>query len=173
MLVGVSSVLSALMQPLAASVAERSRRLALRQWSALLALVMAAGAVLLLVLPGKGGQAACYMLLLVVLQILTPFTYSLGMECVNRNVPLNYGVARSAGSIAYAGASSLCGMLAKSRGAGALPLAVAVMLMVLTTSLITENEAQYVAPFDSGGARRPRGKAPRRQRPPPGTARPS
>ena len=64
-LVGVSSVLSALMQPLAASVAERSRRLALRQWSALLALVMAAGAVLLLVLPGKGGQAACYMLLLV------------------------------------------------------------------------------------------------------------
>ena len=130
-LVGVSSVLSALMQPLAASVAERSRRLALRQWSALLALVMAAGAVLLLVLPGKGGQAACYMLLLVVLQILTPFTYSLGMECVNRNVPLNYGVARSAGSIAYAGASSLCGMLAKSRGAGVLPLAVAVMTAAL------------------------------------------
>ena len=52
LLVGVSSVLSALMQPVMASVAERSNRLALRQWSALLTLVMLVAAGLLLLLPG-------------------------------------------------------------------------------------------------------------------------
>ena len=121
-LVGTSSILSALLQPVAASAAERSKRLALRQWAALLTLIMLAAAFLLPVLPGKAGQTVCYMLLLVVLQVLTPFTYSLGMECVNRNIPLNYGVARSAGAIAYAGASGACGMLVKSCGAGVLPL---------------------------------------------------
>jgi len=136
-LVGVSSVLSALMQPVAASVAERSKRLALRQWSALLSAGMLAAAALLLLLPGKGVQAVCYMLLLVVLQILTPFTYSLGMECVNRNIPLDYGVARSAGSIAYAAASSLCGMLAKRYGAGVLPLTVLVMTAALIPGYLT------------------------------------
>ena len=136
-LIGVSSVLSALMQPVMASVAERSKRLALRQWSAVLSLVMLLAAALLLLIPGKGVQAVCYMLLLVVLQILTPFTYSLGMECVNRNIPLNYGVARSAGSIAYAAASSLCGMLAKQMGARVLPLIVMVIMAALIPSYLT------------------------------------
>ena len=131
-LVGASSVLSALTQPLAAAAAERSRRLALRQWSALLALVMLAAAGLLLLLPGMAVQAGCYVLLLVILQILTPFIYSLGMECVNHNVPLNYGLARSAGSIAYAAASGVCGMLAKRMGAGVLPL----LLLGMTAALI-------------------------------------
>lgn len=135
-LVGVSSVLSALMQPAAASLAEGSR-LALRQWSALLTLGMIIAEALLLLLPGKLFQAACYMALLVVLQILTPFTYSLGMECVNRNVPLNYGVARSAGSIAYAAASSGCGMLAKQYGAWVLPVVLLVMSAALLPGYLT------------------------------------
>lgn len=153
-LVGVSSVLSALMQPAAASVAERSRRLALRQWSALLALSMLIAGALLLALPGKPVQAACYMFLLVVLQILTPFTYSLGMECVNRNIPLNYGLARSAGSIAYAAASVLCGMLAKQYGAGAIPLVLLVMSAALIPGYLTfrfrgrEDEAAPALPED-------------------------
>ena len=136
-LVGTSSVLSALLQPVAASAAERSKRLALRQWAALLTLIMLAAAVLLPVLPGKAGQTVCYMLLLVVLQVLTPFTYSLGMECVNRNIPLNYGVARSAGAIAYAGASGACGMLVKSCGAGVLPLVLAGMTAALLPAFLT------------------------------------
>lgn len=131
-LVGVSSVLSALIQPLAASVADRSKRLALRQWSALMALAMLVVAALLLFWRGKAVQAGCYMLLLVILQVMTPFTYSLGMECVNRNIPLNYGIARSAGAIAYALASSACGVVVKERGAGVLPLA----LLLLTALLI-------------------------------------
>ena len=136
-LVGASSVLSALVQPLAASAAERSRRLALRQWSALLAGAMLLGALALLVLRGKAVQAACYMLLLVLLQVLTPFTYSLGMECVNRNVPLNYGLARSAGAVAYAAASAGCGVLAEERGAGVLPLAVLLLCACLIPSYLT------------------------------------
>ena len=131
-LVGVSSVLSALMQPLAAGLAAKSKRLTLRHWSALLALAMLAASSVLLLLPGKAVQAVCYMFLLVVLQVLTPFTYSLGMECVNNNVPLNYGVARSAGSISYAAASSVCGMLAKRFGAGTIPI----LLLVMTAALI-------------------------------------
>lgn len=136
-LIGVSSVLSALMQPMMASMAERSKRLALRQWSAMLSLVMLLAAALLLLIPGLSVQAVCYMLLLVVLQILTPFTYSLGMECVNRNIPLNYGVARSAGSIAYAAASSLCGVLVKQMGARVLPLVVMVIMAALIPGYLT------------------------------------
>ena len=158
LLVGVSSVLSAFMQPVMASVAERSKRLALRQWSALLTLVMLAAAGLLLLLPGMLVQAVCYMLLLVVLQILTPFTYSLGMECVNRNVPLNYGAARSAGSIAYAAASGLCGMLAKQYGARVLPLVLVLMTAALVPVFLTfrfrgqedENQTEEEKPAEDG-----------------------
>ncbi len=131
-LVGVSSVLSALMQPLTAGLAAKSKRLGLRHWSALLAVTMLAASVVLLLLHGKAVQAVCYMFLLVVLQVLTPFTYSLGMECVNNNVPLNYGVARSAGSISYAAASSVCGMLVKQFGAGTIPI----LLLGMTAALI-------------------------------------
>lgn len=137
LLIGISSVLSALLQPVAASIADRSRRFSLQQFSALLTGVMAVGGAALLFFSAKPLQAACYMLLLVILQILTPFVYSLGMDCVNRGIPLNYGVSRSAGAIAYAGISAVCGVIVKERGAGTIPALLVILTLLLIPVFLT------------------------------------
>lgn len=48
----------------------------------------------LFLVPAKPVQAALYMVLLVLLQLLTPLIYSLGMDCLNNHIELNFGLAR-------------------------------------------------------------------------------
>ena len=64
-LISVSSILSALLQPVAAARADRMVRLSLRQVCAGVAAAMALCALGLLTLPGKLLQAGLYMILLV------------------------------------------------------------------------------------------------------------
>ena len=121
-LLSVSSILSALIQPVAAAKADQMKKLSLRQLCALLMLAMGGCAAGLLLLSNALIQGGLYMLLLILLQLLMPFQYALGMDCVNNHIPLNFGLARSFGSITYGLASSLCGILATRYGAGILPL---------------------------------------------------
>ena len=111
LLISVSSILSAVLQPVAAARADRLVKIALRQVCAGVAALMALCALGLLLLPGKLLQAGLYMLLLILLQLLTPFLYSLAMDCLNNHIPLNYGLARGAGGATYGLASALCGVL--------------------------------------------------------------
>ena len=136
-LISLSSVLSALLQPVAAARADRMVKFSLRQVCAGMAAAMALCALGLLTLPGKVLQAGLYMVLMVLLQLLTPFLYSLAMDCHNNHIPLNYGLARGAGAATYGIASSACGFLTAALGVKVLPLILAGLTAVLVPTLLT------------------------------------
>ena len=136
-LISVSSILSALLQPVAAARADRMVKLSLRQVCAGVSAVMALCAVGLLLLPGTLLQGGLYMVLLVLLQLLTPFLYSLAMDCHNNHIRLNYGLARGAGAATYGIASASCGVLTAAFGVKVLPLALAALTAILVPALLT------------------------------------
>lgn len=144
-LLSVSSVLSAIFQPFAAKKADSMKKLSLRQLTAILIFVMVLCSLGLLVLPGTILQGGLYMILLILLQLLMPFNYSLGMDCVNNHISLNYGIARSFGSVTYGLASTLCGILAKEYGAGILPL---ILLLVVAFLLPTTLTFRFSGPIE-------------------------
>lgn len=136
-LLSTSSILSAIIQPFAATRADKMKKLSLRQLSSLLVLVMLVCAAGLLFLPGAILQGGLYMLLLILLQLLMPFNYSLGMDCVNNHIPLNFGLARSFGAVTYGLASAVCGVLAAKYGSGVLPLAVGLVSALMFPTLLS------------------------------------
>ena len=141
LLISASSILSALLQPVAAARADRMVRFTLRQVCAGVAAAMALCALGLLTLPGKLLQAGLYMVLLVLLQLLTPFLYSLAMDCHNNHIRLNYGLSRGAGAAAYGIASSACGVLTAAFGVRVLPLILAGLTAILVPALLTFRHA--------------------------------
>lgn len=135
-LLSVSSVLSALIQPVAATKADQAKRFSLRQITAWLAFAMALSSLGLLLLPWKPMQALFFPLSLILLQLLFPFCSSLGMECINNHIPLNFGLARSFGPVTYGLASSLCGVLVALWGGTVLPLLLILLSLLLAGGIL-------------------------------------
>lgn len=94
LLLGLSGLASALLQPVAGARAGRMRRLSLGQLSGCLVGGMGLCALGLLLLSGKWVQGGLFMVLLALLQMLAPFLYAIGMGCAAQNIPLNFGLAR-------------------------------------------------------------------------------
>lgn len=92
LLLGLSGLASALLQPVAGARAGRMRRLSLGQLSGCLVGGMGLCALGLLLLPGKWVQGGLFMVLLALLQMLAPFLYAIGMGCAVQNIPLNFGL---------------------------------------------------------------------------------
>lgn len=150
-LISVSSVISAALQPVMSRWVDRMVRVSLREFCACLVLVQLAASGLLLLAPGKAVQALLYGLLISLLMIIMPLCSALGMDCVNRQIPLNFGLARGAGSVAYGVFSSLCGVLVLRFGEVSLPLALlllhgCLLLSVVTFRLSGPGEAEPAAP---------------------------
>ena len=77
--IALSSVLSAVLQPVFSGLADRLKKLSLRQFAALLVLVQLAAGALLLVVPGMVPQALLYGTLTVMIQVVLPLCSALGM----------------------------------------------------------------------------------------------
>ncbi|MDO4516876.1 MAG: MFS transporter [Bacillota bacterium] len=135
--ISVAGVLSALLQPFVSRRADHLRRLALRQFAALLILGQVGLCLLLKCLPGRVPQILLYSGLLVLIQLILPLCSALGMDCLNRGIPLNFGAARGAGSIGFAVFSSLCGTLVLWFGEGVLPLVMLAVTLVLLLAVFT------------------------------------
>lgn len=145
--ISVAGVLSALLQPFVSRRADHLHRLALRQFAALLILGQAGLCLLLKCLPGRVFQILLYSGLLVLIQLILPLCSALGMDCLNRGIPLNFGAARGAGSIGFAVFSSLCGTLVLWFGEGVLPLVMLAVTLVLLLAVLT---FRFRTPGDGG-----------------------
>lgn len=137
LLIGISGMISAVLQPLAGDLADRSRRCSLR------GLIIALGGVMLLASLGVLMAASSplltlllYGILVVLLQVLTPLVYSLGMSCINRGIPLNFGVARGIGSLAFAVISYAAGLLVAAAGTRVIPCLIAVLYGLLIVAVL-------------------------------------
>lgn len=146
LLLGLSGLASALLQPVAGARAGRMRRLSLGQLSGCLVGGMGLCALGLLLLPGKWVQGGLFMVLLALLQMLAPFLYAIGMGCAVQNIPLNFGLARGVGAGAYALASSLCGGLTALWGVGSIPLVLLAASLLLLVATLTFRPGTVPAP---------------------------
>lgn len=135
-LISISGLLSAVLQPLVSKLADGLRRMSLRQFTALLTALFLAGGAALLVLPGKLPQTGVYAFLLILVQLIMPLTSALGMAAIDGGHPLNFGVARSAGSILYGAASALCGRLVLEFGERSIPAAMTVLNVILLLAIL-------------------------------------
>lgn len=135
LLLGIAGLTAAILQPFVGAKGDHLKILSLRQFTSLPIAAMILCGVGLFLVPAKPVQAALYMVLLVLLQLLTPLIYSLGMDCLNNHIELNFGLARGIGGGTYALASAVCGSLAAALGARVIPLVlvVAVALMLAFT----------------------------------------
>ena len=135
-LIAVSGLLSAILQPVISGMADRLERLSLRRFAALLVLIQAGASGLLLVLSGWVPQALLYGALIVMIQVVLPLCSALGMACINSGNPMNFGVARGAGSISYGVFSALVGQLVLWFGESSIPVALTVLNLVLMGSIL-------------------------------------
>lgn len=136
-LISAAGVLSAVLQPFVSRLADGLRRMSLRQFSALLVLFQLAAGSLLLLLPGRLPQTILYALLLILIQLVMPLCSALGMACINSGLALNFGVARSGGSIAYGIFSALCGQLVLWFGALSIPVAMTILNLIFLVAVFT------------------------------------
>lgn len=156
-LISVSGLLSALLQPLVSKLADGLRRMSLRQFTALLTALFLAGGATLLFLPGR--QTGMYAFLLILVQLIMPLTSALGMAAIDGGFPLNFGVARSAGSILYGVASALCGRLVLEFGERSIPAAMTVLNVILLLAIL----AFRFADTERSAATEPQEEAPKKK----------
>lgn len=108
----LANLLAAVVQPFLASFADRMTRIRLSQLAAAMAILLALFSGVLLVLPKVFLIIAfVYVLLYACLVLLQPLTIAIGTFFISRGYSLNFGVARGLGSLAFAGAAAVTGVL--------------------------------------------------------------
>lgn len=108
----LANLFATIAQPFLASLADRMTRIRLSQLAAGMALLLVLFSGILLVLPKAFLIIALiYILLYCSLVLLQPLTIAIGTFFISRGYALNFGVARGMGSLAFAVAASMTGVL--------------------------------------------------------------
>jgi MFS transporter, PPP family, 3-phenylpropionic acid transporter len=110
--------LALLFQPVVASFADRSKKLALRNIAAIMLAITSVFAFLMLLTPAIVlPTAILYILLVTFFSTQISLVTSMSMEHINNGVPINFSLARGIGSFAFAILSFLLGYLVDAFGA--------------------------------------------------------
>lgn len=141
-LMAVAGVLSAILQPLVASYADRPDSQSVKKIIIEIGTVMLVIAVLLLLFRNEMIMSGLlYGSSIMLLQLLMPLINSLGMESLNQGRKLNFGMARGMGSVAYAIAAYILGIIVAGWGEITIPIA---MLLIFCGLLFT----LFLFPFE-------------------------
>lgn len=112
LVLSLANLFAAIVQPFLASFADRMIRIRLSQLAAGMALLLVLFSGILLVVPKVFLIVALiYILLYACLVLLQPLTIAIGTFFISRGYNLNFGVARGLGSLAFAAASAVTGIL--------------------------------------------------------------
>ncbi|SDB53609.1 MFS transporter [Butyrivibrio sp. INlla16] len=137
-LMAASGAASALFQPIAGSIADRSKKLILHHFLIVLSILAIAlcGAML-----GVGNGiikvAIFYCLLSTALQVMTPLLYSLGMYFIEHGISINFGICRGIGSITYAMVAAFLGILIERLDENAVIISVIVIYVFFILAVAT------------------------------------
>lgn len=134
-LMAVSGAVCTVLQPVIAGYADRPDSLSIKKLTFLSSILMAAITVLLLVFSGrsKAVTMTAYGGVLMLVQLLTPFIYSMGIESMNQGKKLNYGISKAMGSLSYAVTVYALGIIVAGAGERSVP--VCIMLFIVVFSL--------------------------------------
>lgn len=142
-----AAILSLLLQPLVASFADKSKKITLRYMMLMLMFMVLGLALLLYFLPDSFLLiTVIYILINAVEYTINPLFNSLAMEYMNQDVPMNYGLARGTGSIAFAVMSFYLGLLVDKFGADViLPVfLICYVFVILSTFLFKEDLPSFL-----------------------------
>ncbi|OJG45571.1 hypothetical protein RV04_GL001860 [Enterococcus hermanniensis] len=140
----LANLLAAIIQPFVASFADRMERIRLSQLAAVMALLLVIFSGMLLVLPKVFLVVAfIYLLLYACLVLLQPLTIAIGTFFISRGYGLNFGLARGLGSLAFAGAAAVTGLLIERFSATIiLYLLIAIFLFFIVVTLAIDTRQQ-------------------------------
>lgn len=134
LLIGMSGAVSAVLQPWIGGIVDRSRKVTLKGLITFFSAAVVVLAAILLLTSRKTVVTIGYGAMYAALQVLLPLVYSLGMESINQGSPLNFGAARSGGSLIYAVTTYITGILTAKSGAFVIPAMGAVFGLFLAVS---------------------------------------
>ncbi len=122
-IVALTNIFSAILQPYVAGLADRSHKLSLRSFSSLLLFTCLSLSALLVVAPDTMAiTAMLYFLIVTVMLTTQPLLNAMGMQLINNNnIPVNFGFARGMGSLSYAFMSYALGAAVENQGPTILP----------------------------------------------------
>ena len=136
-MIAAAGILSALLQPMIASYADRPASPSLKKIALFIAGVTLIFAILLnLSRCSQIFTGLFYGGCIALLQVLTPMINSLGMESLNQGRKLNFGISRGMGSLAYAVAAYLLGILVDKKGPAAVPPVILLGFGLLTLFIL-------------------------------------
>lgn len=137
-IVALAGLISAALQPVIAGFAENGGKISVRALIMTISVFMMACAGILLI-PGLYFlcHALFYGILITFLQVLTPLVNAIGMEWINRGIPINFGIARGIGSVSYAAVSFLVGKIVADHSTDIIPVfIILIYFLVLIASCI-------------------------------------
>lgn len=137
LILAVANVLAVVLQPFIADLADRSKRLSLIGITRLLTVLMMVLTAGLFALKGRSlALSVIFVLLIAWHTVLHPLFNSLNFKLEESGIHINFGVARSMGSLAYSALMAVLGSLVEARGASVLPLSGELILVMLLASLL-------------------------------------
>ncbi len=149
-ILAVANVIAVVLQPMIADFADRSKKVsltALIQIMAISMMILMAG---LFVLQKKTiALSVVFLLLLAWHTALQPLINSLSFKLEESGAKVNFGVARSMGSLAYSVLCAFMGTLVENYGVGIMPIGGEIVIAMLLISLVV-TKAHYDRIKDSG-----------------------
>lgn len=136
MIIAVACILSAVLQPILASYADRPESLSLKKMILLLFLLQLLMSVGMLFSKNSLLIGFFYGSSIMLLQLENPFINALGMECINQGKKLNYGLARGMGSVAYALICYVLGMITSKSGAKTIPVSITIITLAIFACVV-------------------------------------
>ena len=131
------NIISVLLLPFFGDAADRSEKLSLAQITGIFSLVLLLLMAMLFLFESRSAMLTIVFIVLGGLMVsLSPIINSIAFQYSSFNNPINYGVARSGGSIAYSGITMILGYLVFTFGTNTIPSVGIVVLIMLILSLL-------------------------------------
>lgn len=141
-ILAVANVLAIVLQPIIADIADRAKKLSVIGISELMTVLLMVGTAGLFVADGSMiALSVVFVLLIAWHTVLQPLFNSLTFTLEETGIHINFGIARSMGSLAYAALVAVLGTLVENHGVMVLPVAGEVTLVMLLVSLMLTKHA--------------------------------
>lgn len=136
-IMALTNILSAVLQPVVATYADEEKKYTLKSLMMIfLALSTSLSLMLFLTNGNNRLNAIVYFLLLLSMLTVHPLLNGLGMKYIEKGYGINFGFARSMGSLTYAVMSVVLGNLVDRNGPGLLPISYTLLFFMTTAATI-------------------------------------
>ena len=137
-IIAAGNILGVILQPMVASIADRSEKISLHKLTAMLSIIMILLLVLLYFVPnGLLAVAVLFLLTDTFLQVIQPLINSVSVYYVNQGVSVDFGSARGIGSLSYAAASYILGIVVEKFGTRSILMAGILVALVLLVTVLS------------------------------------